>query len=60
MWAANVILTFVGLLLLVQMGKEAATSRGGDLSEFMDGIKTRLAKVARRVGFHAERRHRTA
>jgi lipopolysaccharide export system permease protein len=60
MWAANVILTGVGLLLLVQMGKEGATSRGGDLSEFTDGIKTNLAKLARRVGFRAERRHQTA
>jgi len=60
MWAANVILTFVGLLLLVQMGKEGATSRGGDLSEFTEGIKTNLAKLARRIGLPAERRHRTA
>ena len=60
MWAANVILTVVGLLLLARMGKEGATSRGGDLSEFMDGLKTNLAKVARRFGFPAERRHRTA
>ena len=60
MWAANVILTFVGLLLLVRMGKEGATSRGGDLSEFMDGIKTNLAKLGRRFGFRAERRHQTA
>ena len=60
MWAANVILTFVGLILLVRMGKEGATSRGGDLSEFMDGIKTNLAKLARRIGFRAERRHQTA
>jgi len=60
MWAANVILTIVGLLLLARMGKEGATSRGGDLSEFMDGLKTNLGKVARRFGFPAERRHRTA
>jgi lipopolysaccharide export system permease protein len=60
MWAANVILTIVGLLLLVRMGREGATSRGGDLSEFTEGIKTFFARIARRVGFHAERRHRTA
>ena len=60
MWAANVILTFVGLILLVRMGKEGATSRGGDLSEFTDGIKTNLAKLARRFGLPAERRHEAA
>ena len=56
MWAANVILTAVGLLLLVQMGKEGATSRGGDMSEFTDALKTRLGKIGRRFGFSAERR----
>jgi len=60
MWAANVILTAVGLLLLARMGREGATSRGGDLTEFKDGIKTMFGKAARRFGFHAERRHRTA
>ena len=60
MWAANVILTGVGLLLLVQMGKEGATSRGGDLSEFTDGLKTRLGKIGRRLGMSTERRHKTA
>ena len=56
MWAANVILTAVGLLLLVQMGKEGATSRGGDMSEFTDALKTRLGKIGRRFGFSADRR----
>ena len=60
MWAANVILTIVGLVLLARMGKEGATSRGGDMSEFMEGLKTNLAKVARRLGFPAERRHKPA
>jgi lipopolysaccharide export system permease protein len=60
MWAANVILTAVGLLLLARMGREGATSRGGDITEFMEGLKTMLGKVARRFGFHGERRHRTA
>ena len=60
MWAANVILTAVGLVLLVRMGREGATSRGGDLSELTDALKTNLAKVGRWVGFHGERRQRTA
>ena len=57
MWAANVILTAVGLVLLVRMGREGATSRGGDLSEFMDALRANLAKLGRRFGIHAERRH---
>ena len=60
MWAANVILTAVGLVLLVRMGREGATSRGGDLSELTDAIKANFAKVGRWVGFHSERRQRTA
>ena len=60
MWAANVILTIVGLVLLARMGKEGATSRGGDMSEFLEGLRTNLAKVARRFGFPAERRHTPA
>jgi len=60
MWAANVILTIVGLVLLARMGKEGATSRGGDMSEFLEGLSTNLAKVARRFGVPAERRHKPA
>jgi lipopolysaccharide export system permease protein len=60
MWAANVILTGVGLVLLARMGREGATSRGGDLSELTDALRANFAKVGRLVGFHGERRHRTA
>ena len=58
MWAANVILTGVGLVLLVRMGREGATSRGGDLSEFTDGLRTMVGKVTRRLGLPGDRRHR--
>ena len=50
MWAANVILTGVGLVLLVRMGREGATSRGGDLSEFTDAFRANIAKIGRRFG----------
>jgi lipopolysaccharide export system permease protein len=60
MWAANVILTGVGLLLLARMGREGATSRGGDLSELTDALKAKFAKLGRSLGFHSERRQRTA
>jgi len=60
MWAANVILTAVGLVLLVRMGREGATSRGGDFSEFKDALRANLAKFGRRFGIDAERRHKIA
>jgi lipopolysaccharide export system permease protein len=58
MWAANVILTGVGLVLMVRMGREGATSRGGDLSEFTDAFRANIAKIGRRFGIDAERRHK--
>ena len=60
MWAANVILTGVGLVLLARMGREGATSRGGDMSELTDALRGSFSKLGRRLGFHSERRHRTA
>jgi lipopolysaccharide export system permease protein len=60
MWAANVILTGVGLVLLARMGREGATSRGGDLTEFTDAVRGFFSKLTRRRGLPAERQHRTA
>jgi lipopolysaccharide export system permease protein len=60
MWATNVILTGVGMVLLARMGREGATSRGGDLSEFTDGLRTMAGKIARRLGLPGNRRHRSA
>jgi lipopolysaccharide export system permease protein len=39
MQAANIILTAVGLFLLARMGREGATSRGGDLHEVLDALR---------------------
>ncbi len=39
MWAANVLLSIVGLVLFARIGREGATSRGGDLSELLDTFK---------------------
>lgn len=36
MWAANILLTMVGVVLLARMGRESATARGGDLAELLD------------------------
>lgn len=48
MWAANVILTGVGLVLLARMGREGATSRGGDMTELTDAIRGFFRKLVRR------------
>jgi lipopolysaccharide export system permease protein len=39
MWAANIILTLVGLLLLWRMGRETATTRGGDIADLLDTLR---------------------
>jgi lipopolysaccharide export system permease protein len=49
MWAANILLSIVGVFLLTRMGRESSTSRGGDLHEMLD--------IARNV-FRRERRPR--
>lgn len=36
MWAANILLTMVGILLLARMGRESATARGGDVTELLE------------------------
>jgi lipopolysaccharide export system permease protein len=56
MWAANILFTAVGALLLSRMGKEGATSRGGDTGEMMDALRVWIAKQGRRVGLHLDRR----
>jgi lipopolysaccharide export system permease protein len=39
MWAANILLTMAGLVLLVRMGRESATTRGGDLAELLEVMR---------------------
>lgn len=40
MWAANIILTLVGLLLLARMGRETATTRGGDIADLVETLRS--------------------
>lgn len=49
MWAANIILTVAGLIMLARIGREAATAHGGDLSELFDSIKGLLHMGRRRT-----------
>ena len=39
MWAANILLSIVGVFLLARMGRESATTRGGDLREMLDIVR---------------------
>ncbi len=45
MWAANVLFLIVGLPLLWRMGREASTSRGGDIREVLANARARLARA---------------
>ena len=56
MWAANILFTGIGAVLLSRMGKEGATSRGGDAGEMLDSMRIWFAKQARRAGLKVDRR----
>jgi len=60
MWLANVIFTAAGLVLLVRVQRSGATARGGDASEMIEAVRNGFARLARRVGVHADRRRRSA
>ena len=50
MWGANILFTLVAAALLTRMGREGATSRGGDFGEMLDALRRRLGAAGRRVG----------
>jgi len=60
MWATNVIMTAVGLVMTLRMGREATTGRGGDFGEMLETARMRFARIGRRVGIPLERRRRMA
>ena len=61
MWAADILFTLIGLFLLVRMGREQNTGRGGgDMREMFDMARAAFAKLLRRAGLHADRRRRVA
>lgn len=47
MWAANILLTIVGILLLARMGREGATTRGGDFREMLDIVRNTFRRDRR-------------
>jgi len=58
MWAANLILLALGVVLASQMGRESTTARGGDMREMVAGARARVGGWVRRVGIKVERRRR--
>lgn len=58
MWAANIILAGIGIILAVRMGRESSTSRGGDFGEMMLLARTKTLGWARRFGINVERRRK--
>lgn len=60
MWATNVIMTVVGLVMTLRMGREATTGRGGDFGEMLETARMWFARVGRKAGLPLERRRRMA
>ena len=60
MWLANIVFSLVGLVLLLRMGRETSTTRGGDLGELLEMVRLWVAGAGRRVGIPLERRRRPA
>jgi lipopolysaccharide export system permease protein len=47
MWAANILLTIVGVFLLARMGRESATTRGGDVGEMLEIVRNMFRRDRR-------------
>lgn len=56
MWGANIILAILGLILAARMGRESATSRGGDFGELLTTLRARMFGWMRALGVSVERR----
>jgi lipopolysaccharide export system permease protein len=50
MWGANVIFLIAGVLLMLSMGNEGVTSRGGSIGEKIDATRAWFAQRGIRVG----------
>lgn len=47
MWAANILLTIVGAFLMARMGRESATTRGGDFREMLEIVRNMFRRERR-------------
>jgi lipopolysaccharide export system permease protein len=55
MWMANVIFALVALWMLVKMGQEGTTARGGDMREMISAIK---GSIRSKIGWKKRRQER--
>ena len=58
MWIANIVLLLLGLGLVSRMGRESATTRGGDFTELMLTSRAKVFGWLRKFGVPVERRRR--
>jgi lipopolysaccharide export system permease protein len=58
MWGANILFGTIGILLTARMGREVATSRGGDAREMLDTARIWAAQKLSRFGVRLDRRKR--
>ncbi|HEX6250704.1 MAG TPA: LptF/LptG family permease [Gemmatimonadaceae bacterium] len=56
MWGANLLFGAIGIVLLARMGRESATSRGGDARELLENLRTWAAGKLAPIGIRLERR----
>ena len=56
MWGANLLFGGIGVILLARMGRESATSRGGDAREMLEHLRTWAAGRLAPIGIRLERR----
>jgi lipopolysaccharide export system permease protein len=60
MWAHNVIMAVLGLIMMARMGRETATTRGGDFGDLLESVRVWVARGGRRIGLPMDRRRRLA
>jgi hypothetical protein len=41
MWSSNIVFSIIGLILMLQIGREGSTARGGDWGEMKDAMRRR-------------------
>ena len=54
MWAANILLTIVGLGLAATMGTESGSNRGGGLGEVWEALRARFRRPNAVLGARSE------
>jgi lipopolysaccharide export system permease protein len=60
MWATNVIMAVLGVIMTIRMGRESETGRGGDFGDMLETLRVWIARGGRKVGLPLDRRRRLA